>query len=96
MNICGGSYFVYLTYIIAVWLIDIVFIFCSIVVCTVYKPQAYLIMPSPHFSVNHNFLHFFLNKQTRHGGNIVSFYFSLFISSRAECLSREQCVGCRM
>ena len=35
----------------------------------------------------------FLNKQTRHGRNIVSLYFFLFICGRAKCLSREQCVG---
>jgi len=35
----------------------------------------------------------FLSKQTRHGRNIVSFYFFLFISGRAKCQSREQCVG---
>ena len=35
----------------------------------------------------------FLSKQTRHGRNIVSFYFFLFICGRAKCLSREQCVG---
>jgi hypothetical protein len=35
---------------------------------------------------------FFLNKQTRHGRNIVSFCFFLFICGRAKCLSREQCV----
>jgi len=37
----------------------------------------------------------FLSKQTRHGRNIVSFNFLLFITGRAECLSREQCVGWR-
>ena len=35
----------------------------------------------------------FLSKQTRHGRNIVSFYFFLFICGRAKCLSREQCVA---
>jgi hypothetical protein len=35
----------------------------------------------------------FLSKQTRHGSNIVSFYFFLFICGRAKCLSRNQCVG---
>ena len=35
----------------------------------------------------------FLTKHTRHGRNIVSFYFLLFICGRAKCLSREQCVG---
>ena len=35
----------------------------------------------------------FLSKQTRHGRNIVFFYFFLFICGRAKCLSREQCVG---
>jgi len=34
----------------------------------------------------------FLSKQTRHGRNIVSYFF-LFICGRAKCLSREQCVG---
>jgi hypothetical protein len=38
----------------------------------------------------------FLSKQTRHGKKTVSFYFFLFISGRAKCLSREQCVGWRM
>ena len=32
----------------------------------------------------------FLSKQTRHGKNIVSFFFS-FICSRAKCLSRAMC-----
>ena len=35
----------------------------------------------------------FLSKQTRHGRNIVSFHFFLFICGCAKCLSREQCVG---
>jgi hypothetical protein len=35
----------------------------------------------------------FLSKQTRHGRNIVSFSFFLFICGRSKCLSREQCVG---
>jgi hypothetical protein len=35
----------------------------------------------------------FLSKQTRHGRNIDSFYFFLFICGRAKCLSREQRVG---
>ena len=35
----------------------------------------------------------FLSKQTRHGKNIISFYFFLFINGRAKCLSREQCAG---
>jgi len=30
--------------------------------------------------------------KTRHGRNIISFYFFLFITGRAKCLSREQCV----
>jgi hypothetical protein len=30
----------------------------------------------------------FLSKQTRHGRNTVSFYFFLFVSGRAKCLSR--------
>jgi hypothetical protein len=32
----------------------------------------------------------FLRKQTRHGRNIVSFYFLLFICGRAKCLSPKQ------
>jgi hypothetical protein len=35
----------------------------------------------------------FLSRQTRHGRNIVSFYFFLFICGCAKCLLREQCVG---
>ena len=35
----------------------------------------------------------FLRKQTRHGRNIISFYFFLFISGHAKCLLLEQCVG---
>jgi len=35
----------------------------------------------------------FLRKQTRHGRNIVSFYFLLFICGHPKCLSCEQCVG---
>jgi len=35
----------------------------------------------------------FLSKQTRHVRNIASFYFLLFISGHAKCLSCEQCVG---
>ena len=34
----------------------------------------------------------FLSKQTRHGRNIISFHFFSFITGRARCLSREQCV----
>jgi hypothetical protein len=34
----------------------------------------------------------FLRKQTRHGRNIVSYFF-LFICGRTKSLSREQCVG---
>jgi len=30
--------------------------------------------------------------KTRHGRNIISFYFFLFITGLAKCLSREQCV----
>ena len=30
--------------------------------------------------------------KTRHGRNIISLYFFLFITGRAKCLSREQCV----
>ena len=41
----------------------------------------------------HLFTLSFLSKQTRHGRNIVSFYFFLFICGRAKCLTREQCVG---
>ena len=37
----------------------------------------------------------FLSKQTRHGRNIVSYFF-LFISGRSKRLSREQYVGWRM
>ena len=39
------------------------------------------------------FTFLFLSKQTRHGRNIVSFYFFLFICGRAKCLSCKQCVG---
>ena len=35
----------------------------------------------------------FLSKLTRHGRNMVSCYFFLFICGRAKSLSREQCVG---
>jgi hypothetical protein len=50
---------------------------------------------SPRLSVTHNICLQFLSKQTRHGRNIVSFYFFLFVCDRNKCLSREQCVGCR-
>jgi len=52
----------------------------------------YFTMLSPRISVI-LFTLLFLSKQTRHGRNIVSFYFFWFISGRAKCLSREQCVG---
>ena len=39
------------------------------------------------------FTFLFLSKQTRHGRNIVSFYFFLFICGRAKCLSCEQMCG---
>jgi hypothetical protein len=35
----------------------------------------------------------FLSKLTRHGRNIISFYFFSFICGRTKRLSREQCVG---
>jgi len=35
----------------------------------------------------------FLSKQTRHGKNIVSSCFFLFMCGRAKCLSHKQCVG---
>jgi len=35
----------------------------------------------------------FLSKQTRHGGNIVSFYSFLFICGRAKCLSCDKSSG---
>ena len=35
----------------------------------------------------------FLSKQTRHGRNIISFHFFLFISGRTKCLSRKQRAG---
>ena len=38
----------------------------------------------------------FLSKQTRHARKVVSFLVFLFISGRAKCLSREQCVGSRV
>jgi len=36
----------------------------------------------------------FLSKQTKHGRNIVSFYFFLLVCCRVKCLSREPCVNC--
>jgi len=47
----------------------------------------------PFCNLHYLFTLSFLSKQTRHGRNIVSFYFFLFICGRAKCLSREQCVG---
>jgi hypothetical protein len=65
---------------------------CNYKFCTVYNSYTSLTTLSPHLSVT-LFTLLFLNKQTRHGRNTVSFYFFLFISGHAKCLSREQCVG---
>jgi hypothetical protein len=64
------------------------FFLCRIAVC---KSQGYFTMLSPRLSLT-LFTLLFLSPQTRHGRNIVSFYFCLFICGRAKCLSREQCV----
>jgi len=48
---------------------------------------------SPSYNSYYLFTLAFLSKQIRHEKNIVSFYFFLFISGRAKCLQREQCVG---
>jgi hypothetical protein len=48
---------------------------------------------SPFCNSYYLFTFSFLSKQTRHGRNIVSFYFFLFICGRTKCLSRQQCVG---
>jgi len=52
-------------------------------------------MLSPCLSLIHDIcLHFHIfSKQARHGRNIVSLYFFLFIRGRTKCLSREQCVA---
>jgi len=39
------------------------------------------------------FILLFLSKQTKHGKNIVSFYFFLFISGRVTCLSARAMCG---
>ena len=45
--------------VIAVWLIDSGYFFCRIVVCAVYKSQAYFML-NPRLSVTHNIcLHFY-------------------------------------
>jgi len=71
--------------IIAVWSIDINF-FCRIVVCTIRQSHAFC-------NSHYLFTLLFLSEQTRHRKKIVSFDFFLFVSGRAKCLSREQCVG---
>jgi len=46
----------------SVWLIDIVFFFCKIVVCTVCKSLAYFITLSPRLSVTDTIcLHFYFS-----------------------------------
>ena len=54
------------------------------------KSYAYFTIPSPRLSVK-LFILLFLSKQNGHGRDIISFYFLLFISGRAKCLSRKQC-----
>jgi hypothetical protein len=77
-------------HIVSVWLIY-TFFFCRIAVCTVRKSYAYFIVLSSRLSVT-LFALLFLTKQNRHGRQIVSFHFFLFLSGRAKCLSPEQCV----
>jgi len=48
---------------------------------------------SPFCNSHYLFTLIFLSKQTRHGRNIVSFYFFLFICGRVKCISRKQCVA---
>ena len=73
-----------------------IFLFCSFstlqyVLYVIHKLN--FIMPSSRLSCDSYSLFTlpFLSKQTGHGRNIISFYFFLFISGRAKCLSREQC-----
>ena len=51
---------------------------------------------SPFCNRYYLFIFSFLSKQTRHGRNIVSFYFFLFICGRAKCLSGASNVWDRM
>jgi hypothetical protein len=75
--------------------VDRLFWGCVIVVCTVCKVIGlfHLAEASPFCNSYYLFTLPFLSKQTRHGRNIVSFYFFLFRCGRAKCLSREQCVA---
>ena len=45
------------------------------------------VVSSPFCNRYYLFTFSFLSKQTRHGRNIVNFYFFLFICGRAKCLS---------
>ena len=62
--------------------------YCMLVIILLHHVES-----SPFCNRYHLFTLSFLSKQTRHGRNIVSFYFFLFICGHVECLSREQCVG---
>jgi hypothetical protein len=67
--------------------------FCKMVLRTACKSSLFrLAESSPFCNSYYLFTLSFLSKQTRHGRNIVSYFF-LFICGRAKCSSCEQCVG---
>jgi hypothetical protein len=83
--------------VVAVWLMDLVFFLSAVLQYVLYVSHKLIsscwILA---FLYSMQFVYtLFLSQQTGHRRNIVSFYFFLFTSGRAYCLSRDQCVGWR-